>query len=113
MRGVPVAGSGRLDAFDLRDEVIETYRDYVEGFIKIADPRVSSEVQTALESGGLWPDPWVQVNPTYHLEADTDELISRGTFVPEVRPSFSSSDEAWQFYTHQVEAFKRARAGRP
>ena len=77
-----MSSTGRLDAFALRDEVIATYRDYVESFIKISDPRVSSEVDEALESGGLWPDPWVQVNPTYHLEADTDQLIGRDVFVP-------------------------------
>jgi hypothetical protein len=55
--------AGRLDAFALREEVIETDRDDVEGFIKIFDPRVSSEDEVALESGGSWPDSGVQVSP--------------------------------------------------
>src|SRR5688572_2144366 len=101
--------SGRLDAFALREEVIGTYRDYVKGFIKISDPLVAEKVDEALASGNLWPEPWVQINPTYKLEANTDELIDRGLFDADARPSFSSSDGApWQFYTHQVEAFERA-----
>jgi superfamily II DNA/RNA helicase/very-short-patch-repair endonuclease len=104
----------RLDAFALREEVIGTYRDYVKGFIKISDPLVVAEVDEALASGNLWPEPWVQINPTYKLEADTDELIDRGLFDEEARPSFASGGGTpWQFYTHQVQAFERAEAGRP
>ena len=107
--------TGRLDAFDLRDEVIGTYRDYVQGFIKIADQRVRDAVDEALGSGNLWPQPWVQINPTYRLEADTRQLIDhRKLFDERIFPAFSSDDGApWQFYTHQVQAFERAAAGRP
>ncbi|MGI9017880.1 MAG: hypothetical protein ACR2HR_12375 [Euzebya sp.] len=75
-----MTATGRLDAFALREEVIGTYRDYVKGCIKISDPLVAAEVDEALASGNLWPEPWVQINPTYKLEADTDELIDRGLF---------------------------------
>ena len=106
--------AGRLDAFSLWDEVIGTYRDYVQGFIKIGDPRVADEVDAALASGNLWPEPWVQINPTYKLEADTRRLIEEGVFDPEAFGAFSDgTGEPWQFYTHQVEAFRRAEAGRP
>lgn len=105
---------GRLDAFALRGEVIDTYRDYVQGFIKIADPRVVDEVDTALESGNLWPEPWVQINPTYKLEANARQLVEAGVFDPDALGAFSTpSGDPWQFYTHQVEAFRRAEAGRP
>jgi hypothetical protein len=46
--------SGRLDAFALRGEMIDTYRDYVQRFNKIPDPQVADEVDTALTSGDLW-----------------------------------------------------------
>jgi superfamily II DNA/RNA helicase/very-short-patch-repair endonuclease len=106
--------SGRLDAFALRGEVIDTYRDYVQGFIKIADPRVAGEVDAALTSGSLWPEPWVQINPTYKLEADTRQLVDEGLFDPDALDAFSDdAGEPWRFYTHQVEAFRRAEAGRP
>ena len=104
----------RLDAFELRHEVIGTYRDYVKGFIKISDARIAQHVNEALASGNLWPEPWVQINPTYRLEANTNELVAQGVFDPEAAPAFSSADGSpWQFYTHQVDAFRRAAAGRP
>lgn len=106
--------TGRLDAFKLRDDVIETYADYVTSFIKIADDRVAEKVDESLEAGDLWPEPWVQINPSYKVEATTEDLIRNGTFDPAIRPSFSSAGgDPWRFYTHQVEAFARAVAGRP
>ena len=105
--------AGRLDAFALRDEVIETYSDYVQGYIKIAGQRFKAEVDDALASGELWPEPWVQINPTYRLEADTDSLVGEGLFDERIRPAFTTAGTPWQFYTHQVEAFRRARQGRP
>lgn len=106
--------TGRLDAFKLRDDVIETYADYVTSFIKIADDRVAEKVDEALDAGDLWPEPWVQINPSYKVEATTEDLIRNGTFDPAIRPSFSTdAGDPWRFYTHQVEAFGRAAAGRP
>lgn len=106
--------AARLDAFALRDEVVTTYRNYVEGFIKIADPRVAGEVEEALESGSLWPESWAQINPTYRLEADTAEVAAAGLLDSAAVPSFTSGDGTpWQFYTHQVEAFRRAQQDRP
>ena len=106
--------AGRLDAFALRDEVVATYRDYVEGFIKIADAKVASEVDEALESGNLWPEPWAQINPRYRLEADAAEVAREGLLDEEAVPSFTGADGSpWQFYTHQVEAFRRAQQDRP
>jgi very-short-patch-repair endonuclease len=106
--------TGRLDAFKLRNDVIKTYADYVTSFIKIADGRVAQKVKESLDAGDLWPEPWVQINPSYRVEATTDELIAGGTFDAAIRPSFSTSDgDPWRFYTHQVEAFLRAAQGAP
>lgn len=105
--------SPRLDAFELRDDVVNAYREYVEGFIRIRDARVREEVDRSFEAGEPWPDPWVQINPTYRSDADVDRLIEEGTFSPEIRPVFTAPDgRGWKFYAHQVAAFERAAAGR-
>lgn len=68
--------AGRLDAFALRDEAIEDYGSYVESFVNIADPTVRAEVERTFDSGDLWPDPWIQINPKFSVGASVDELTS-------------------------------------
>lgn len=105
--------AARLDAFGLRDDVVDAYREYVAGFIRISDARVREEVERSFEAGEPWPDPWVQINPNYRTDADVDRLIEQGTFTAAIRPIFSAGDgSGWKFYAHQVSAFERAAAGR-
>jgi len=54
-----------LDIFNFRDEVVGDYRRYIDSFLKIRDPRVHQFVQNELDRGQLWPDPLIQLNPTY------------------------------------------------
>ena len=42
-----------MDVFDLRARLVEDYARYTRSFIKIADPRVSTKVDDALNDGVL------------------------------------------------------------
>jgi superfamily II DNA/RNA helicase len=108
---------GRLDAFALRDDAVDEYREYVRGFINIRDPKVREEVDHTLDSGVLWPDPWVQVNPQFESTEDVDQLAvaHRGLLRPETAEVFSAYPEAggrvpFRLYRHQVEALEAAAA---
>jgi hypothetical protein len=52
-----------MQIFEFRDEVVGDYREYIESFISIADPRIREAVDRALKDGLLWRDPLVQINP--------------------------------------------------
>jgi hypothetical protein len=54
-----------MNVFDLRDRLVADYASYTRSFIKIADPRISGEVDSALEAGAFWPEPLLQLNPTF------------------------------------------------
>jgi hypothetical protein len=54
-----------MDVFDFRNRLVEDYGRYTRSFIKIADPRVKAKVDGALDDGALWPEPLLQLNPTY------------------------------------------------
>jgi hypothetical protein len=49
--------SKSLDIFQLRNEVIDDYRQYIESFLKIRDIRVREFVNQELDKGQLWPNP--------------------------------------------------------
>ena len=54
-----------MDVFDLRDQIIKNYGDYVRSFLTIKDQRIEQLVKEELERGFLWPDPLIQLNPAF------------------------------------------------
>ena len=67
-----------MDVFRLRDRLIEDYSDFVRGFIHILDTRISQKVDEELDTGLLWPDPLIQLNPSFQPGETIDELVNEG-----------------------------------
>jgi superfamily II DNA/RNA helicase len=110
------AGPGRLDAFALRDDAVAEYREYVRGFINISDDHVRDVVDEALDSGRLWPDPWVQINPKFSAGASVVDLADEGTVHSSCVELFSTPDSQGQrtplqLYRHQVDGIRAAAHG--
>ncbi|MCX5858013.1 MAG: hypothetical protein NTZ57_08950, partial [Deltaproteobacteria bacterium] len=55
----------RMDVFDLRARLVDDYKSYTRSFIKIRDPRIQDYVDSSLEAGAFWPEPLLQLNPTF------------------------------------------------
>jgi hypothetical protein len=85
-----------LDIFNLRDEVIGDYRRYIESFLKIRDPQVAEFVDRELQRGELWPDPLVQLNPSYKKGATVTQLVQRGVLHRDCSRYFSKNGEPFQ-----------------
>jgi len=105
-----------LDVFDLRSRLVEDYARYTRSFIKIADPAIRAKVDTELEAGVFWPEPLLQLNPTFRPGGTIDDLVSEGTLNPECAKIFrigkTDSDltgEQLILHTHQTEAIKKAK----
>jgi hypothetical protein len=43
----------------------DDYADYTRSFVVIRDERIAAHVDRELETGLLWPDPIVQLNPAF------------------------------------------------
>lgn len=43
-----------MNVFDLRDRLVGDYASYTRSFIKIADPRISDTVESALNAGAFY-----------------------------------------------------------
>src|SRR4030043_191034 len=54
-----------MNIFKFRDQLIDEYRSYVTSFIKIADPRIRDFAESCFSKGALWPEPLIQLNPTF------------------------------------------------
>jgi len=99
--------------FDLHRLVLDDYRDFVHSFIQIADDRAREFIEQALlEEERLWPEPLLQLSPSYKRAASVDELAKRGLIHPETARIFRTEDNRpFQLYQHQVEAIEKAARG--
>ena len=112
---VPVVSEAlpALDIFHLRDKVIDDYRDYIKSFLKIRDSRVRAFVEQELEEGQLWPNPLVQLNPSYSQGANITALISQGLLHPDCARYFPDYVTKYTFRLHQEQAFRVAYQQEP
>jgi ATP-dependent helicase YprA (DUF1998 family) len=108
-----------MDVFKLRDRLTGDYADYVRSFIQIRDDRIREHVDREMTGGLLWPDPLIQLNPSFEPGETIDELVEEGVLHPECRRIFQvgkdasgSAGKALRLHRHQVEAVRAARTGK-
>jgi len=105
-----------LNVFELRDQLIIDYADYIKSFIKIQDPEIEDLVYSELEGGLLWPDPLIQLNPSFEIGESIDQLVDEGILHSECSRIFriKKNEELGKpihLYKHQAEAIKIAHGG--
>jgi len=99
-----------MDVFQLREKVVGEYAEYVESFVNVLDPRVDEYVRNSLESGDLWPDTYLQLNPAFEPGATLSELAQSGSIAPGTAKFFG---ENIRLYQHQQEALTIAQTKAP
>ncbi|CAN5422959.1 hypothetical protein BH23ACT9_BH23ACT9_33960 [soil metagenome] len=111
-------GPRGMDAFGIHQQLIDDYSSYTRSFVDLRDDRLRDVVDEAVEQGLLWPDPWLQLNPSFQAGASAEDLVAEGVLHPECakifriksgRGDFGSS---FAFHAHQDQAIRRARRGR-
>ncbi len=105
-----------MNVFDLRNRLVGDYSSYTRSFIKIADERISQTVESSLDAGAFWPEPLLQLNPTFLPGGTIDDLVANGTLHPECSRIFridkSATDHSGTkllLHRHQQEAILRAK----
>jgi len=99
--------------FTLHEATLADYRDFVRSFFLIADERARAFVDQALEEEAhLWPEPLVQLSPSYETGPSVDELAREGVIADETARIFCRPDGTpFRLYRHQEEAIRKALAG--
>lgn len=106
-----------MDVFDLRNALIADYASYIRSFIQIRDARIRAHVDQALDQGLLWPDPLIQLNPSFEPGSWVDDLCDEGLLHPACRWVFRRKAHAQdrgqplRLHRHQEDAIRTARAG--
>lgn len=99
-----------MDVFALREKVVSDYRHYIESFVRINDERIDGFVQEQFESGALWPDAILQLNPAYEPGFTLDELSTQGGILKSTADFFrGQGGKPLRLYRHQQQAIEIAR----
>ena len=105
-----------MDVFELRTKLVKDYDSYTRSFIKIADERIQQKVNTALNAGTLWPEPLLQLNPTFSSGGTIDELVNADVLHPECARIFridktdtNHTGMPLLLHAHQAEAIQKAK----
>ena len=104
-----------MDVFALRNQLLTDYAAYIESFIHISDERIRQRVDQELHEGLLWPDPLLQLNPSFAPGPWIDDLVAKGTLHSQCRLTFrlksaDAPDKPLRLHRHQAEAIEAARS---
>ncbi|MDQ3655007.1 MAG: hypothetical protein M3457_08005, partial [Chloroflexota bacterium] len=106
-----------MNVFEIRQQVVDRYAAYMRSFVQIRDASIRQFVDRQLEKGRLWPDPLVQLNPSFESGGAIDELVADGVLHRECAAVFrhGKGDEhpggsRMRLHRHQREGLRAAQA---
>ena len=106
-----------MDVFNLRHQLVDDYSTYISSFINIKDERIQKHVQKELQEGVLWPDPLIQLNPSFEPGAWIDDLVKEGSLHPLCQKIFrlksdkkTTEDKPLRLHKHQTDAISAAHS---
>lgn len=106
-----------MNVFLLRNHLIGDYATYISSFIQIRDLRIHEYVNQSLAEGLLWPDPLIQLNPSFEPGAWIDELVDEGVLHEEcrrifrIKPKAQGEGSRLRLHQHQEDAVRTALSG--
>jgi ATP-dependent helicase YprA (DUF1998 family)/very-short-patch-repair endonuclease len=108
-----------VDVFDLHQHVIDDYAAYTKSFIRIADEWIAETVQREISEGLLWPNPLLQLNPTFAPGKKIDELVAEGLLhddcgqIFRLKENLSDYGRDLRLHRHQEQAIRTAARNEP
>lgn len=106
-----------MDVFGFRDQLISAYAEYITSFIQIRDPRIKQHVNDRLGAGRLWPEPLIQLNPSFEPGNRIETLVDEGVLHEECRRVFRKDKDQTEdsfgrelrLHKHQEDAIRTAQ----
>lgn len=108
-----------MDVFDLHQHVVGDYAEYTKSFIRISDARISATVHQEIADGLLWPEPLLQLNPSFAPGKRIDELIAEGILhedcgrIFRIKKNDNDVGRELRLHLHQEQAIRVATANEP
>ena len=106
------AGSAHaLDVFALRDRVVDEYERFATSFTTIHAHDIREQVEAIYAEQRYWPEPLIQINPSYKRSTDVGALAEKGVVDPGCVDIFRADGQPLSLYKHQEQAIALAADG--
>lgn len=108
-----------MDVFELHRDVIKDYSAYIRSFVRIGDTRIDEAVRREIREGLLWPEPLLQLNPSFEPGESIEQLIRDGTLhetcgqIFRIKDNDNDYGRPLRLHTHQTEAIRVAARNEP
>lgn len=108
-----------MDVFELHRHLIRDYASYTRSFIRISDERVRQSVSDEIENGLLWPEPLLQLNPSFEPGKTVDALVVEGvlhsdcTQIFRIKKNDNDFGTPLRLHRHQETAIRIAARNQP
>lgn len=91
-----------MKAFDLHNNVINNYKNYILSFLSVKDKRIEERIKKAIRENDFIPEPLIQFNPSYK------EIPDLASFITEehLNPKLEKIIGPWKLFRHQAEAIR-------
>ena len=109
--GANAGSAPALDVFALRDSVVGEYQRFATSFTTIHAPDIRRQVDAIYAESRYWPEPLIQINPSYKRTTDVGTLVAGGVLHPGCAEIFRADGEALSLYKHQEQAVALAAEG--
>jgi ATP-dependent helicase YprA (DUF1998 family) len=100
-----------MDAFALRDRIVDDYKSFATSFTTIFAEDIRQQVDAIYAQGRFWPEPLIQINPSYRRSKTVGELVASGMLKPGCAEIFQETGEPLVLYKHQEQAIALAAQG--
>ncbi|MFG6490520.1 DEAD/DEAH box helicase [Roseateles sp. BYS78W] len=106
-----------MDVFKFREHLVGEYAQFSRSFTRLRSDDIRAFVDREYASQRYWPEPLIQINPTYRSGGTVDQLVASGQLSPECATIFrlgksnSSAGVPLPLHQHQAEAISLASAG--
>ena len=104
-----------MDVFELCKRLVDNYGSYVSSSIRIKDAHIEQKRRKSLDEGLLWPDPLIQLNPSFEAGQSIDELVEEDILLEKCARMFrvgkgpGNPGVTLRRHRHQSDAIRTAR----
>lgn len=109
--GAEAGAAPALDVFALRDSVVDEYKHFATSFTTIHAEDIREQVAAIYGGEHYWPEPLIQINPSYKRSTDVRTLAQNGVLDPRCADIFRADGRPLYLYKHQEQAVALAAAG--